>query len=68
MLPQRVPMTSPSKGVKPMVVSTEWPPRMAVMLAPLPKWQVISLRSAGGFFRNSAPRAATKLWLVPWKP
>jgi hypothetical protein len=43
MLPQRVPMTRPSRGVKPIEVSTDRPPATAVMLAPLPRWQVMSL-------------------------
>ena len=45
MLPQRVPMTRPSSGVKPMVVSMDLPPSTAVMLAPLPRWQVMIFRS-----------------------
>jgi hypothetical protein len=33
-------MTRPSSGVKPMVVSTETPPRTAASDAPAPRWQV----------------------------
>ena len=45
MLPDRVAMTSPSSGVKPIVVSTERPSRTAASDAPAPRWQVTS-RSA----------------------
>ena len=39
-LPERVPMTSPSSGVNPIDVSTEWPPRMAHAEHPLPRCSV----------------------------
>ena len=45
MSPQRVPMTSPFSGVMPMLVSMLLPRSTAVMLAPLPRWQVMSFRS-----------------------
>lgn len=40
MLPGRVAMTSPSRGVKPVVVSIERPSRTAASDAPAPRWQV----------------------------
>ena len=39
-LPERVAITSPSRGVNPMVVSTETPPFTAASEAPAPRWQV----------------------------
>src|SRR5258708_595238 len=38
-------MTRPSSGVKPIVVSTERPPRTAASDAPAPRWQVTALSS-----------------------
>ena len=43
MSPERVPIIRPSSGVRPMVVSTDCPSRIAAMEAPLPRWQVIKL-------------------------
>ena len=37
MSPVRVPMTKPAVGVKPMVVSMQWPLLTAAMLAPAPR-------------------------------
>ncbi len=39
--PARVPITRPSKGVKPIVVSMDLPFLTAHTEPPLPKWQVI---------------------------
>ncbi len=39
-LPDRVAITSPSSGVKPIVVSTQRPSRTAASDAPAPRWQV----------------------------
>ncbi len=68
MLPQRVPIARPSSGVKPMLVSTDFPPFTAVMLAPLPRWQVIILRLSKGLPTISAALSATYLCEVPWNP
>ncbi len=38
--PDRVAMTRPSSGVKPIVVSTDRPSRTAASDAPAPRWQV----------------------------
>ena len=54
--PDRVAITSPSFGVKPIVVSTERPPRTAASDAPAPRWQVTS-RSADGGRPSSSRRA-----------
>ncbi len=40
--PERVDMTNPSSGVKPIVVSIGWPWRHKVMLAPEPRWRVMA--------------------------
>ena len=46
--PGRVPMTSPSVGVNPMVVSTERPPTTAANEAPLPTWQETTRNDSRG--------------------
>jgi hypothetical protein len=56
---QRVPITNPSNGVRPMEVSTEWPPRTAVIELPLPRWQVMQLKSRSSRSRMAAARPAT---------
>ena len=43
-LPERVAITSPSSGVKPIVVSTDAPSRIAHSEAPAPRWQ-LTMRS-----------------------
>ncbi len=43
--PARVAMTSPSSGVKPIVVSTQNPPRTAARDAPAPRWHVTTRRA-----------------------
>ena len=65
MSPQRVPIIRPSSGVRPMDVSMLLPPSMAVMEAPLPKWQVMIFRPAISLFKYSAARMLTYLWEVP---
>ena len=68
--PLRVPMTSPSSGVKPMEVSMERPPRIAATEQPLPRLQVMSFSpgSAGSRPIGPASRWETKRCEVPWKP
>ena len=56
MLPERVAMTRPSRGVKPIVVSTDRPPRMAARDAPAPRWQLTMRSSSTGRPRISAAR------------
>jgi hypothetical protein len=58
--PLRVPMRRPSRGVNPMEVSTETPPSMAAIEAPLPKWQEIIFNSSIGRLTASAAREETK--------
>ena len=41
-VPQRVPIGSPSRAEKLMVVSTLWPSLMAHRLAPLPRWATMT--------------------------
>ena len=54
--PGRVAMTRPSRGVKPIVVSTERPPATAASDAPAPRWAVTRRSSESG--RPSSPRRA----------
>ena len=49
--PERLPITKPSNGVNPIVVSTHLPFLIAAKLAPFPKWQEIIFISSG-FFPN----------------
>jgi hypothetical protein len=55
-LPERVAMTRPSSGVKPIVVSTERPSAIAHSDAPAPRWQLTRRRPPGG--RAVAARGA----------
>ena len=55
--PQRVPIIKPSSGVRPIDVSTAMPWSIALIEQPLPRWQVISLRSSIGSSRNAAARS-----------
>ena len=45
MSPQRVPMSTPASGVRPMLVSMHLPSLTAEMELPLPRWQVTIFRS-----------------------
>ena len=67
-LPQRVPITSPSTGEKPIDVSCDLPLSTAVTDAPLPMWQVMIFEFSKSRPASRAPVCATYLWLVPWKP
>ncbi len=55
--PQRVPIIRPSSGVRPMDVSTATPWSMADIEQPLPRWQVMSLRSSSGSSSTTAARS-----------
>ena len=66
--PERVPISTPSSGVRPMEVSTTLPPTIALREEPLPKWQMMNLQSSGFLPRNFGVSPAMKRWLVPWKP
>ena len=46
MEPQRVPIMTPSSGVKPMVVSMHLPSSMAHREAPEPMWHTTTLRAS----------------------
>ena len=65
MLPARVAITSPSSGVKPIVVSTLWPCRTAASDAPAPRWQD-TIRSRCGVLSTSwAARRLAYAWDRP---
>ena len=68
MSPDRVPMTRPSSGVRPMEVSTLRPPRTAQAEAPLPRCSVTRSTESTGLPSTSAAFAVTYLCEVPWKP
>ena len=63
MSPLRVPIISPSRGVKPMEVSTHLPSFTAETEEPLPRWQMMRRQ----FFvpRIFAVSCETNLWDVP---
>ena len=68
MSPERVPITSPSSGVRPIEVSTQAPFNTAEIDAPFPKCATMILEFLRSMLRNSAHLFDTKLWLVPWNP
>jgi hypothetical protein len=57
-LPDRVAMTRPSTGVKPIVVSTDRPADTAASEAPAQRWHVTILRVSGRRSRSAAVRRA----------
>ncbi len=61
-------MTSPSSGVKPIVVSTERPPAIAHSDAPAPRWALTRRNPAASRPSNSGARRATQACERPWKP
>ena len=68
MLPDRVAITRPSSGVKPIVVSTDRPPAMAASDAPAPRWQVTMRSSSTGRPTMAAARRDAYACDRPWKP
>ena len=54
--------------MKPIVVSTDRPPRTAASDAPAPRWQVTIRRSAGGAPSSSAARREAYACDSPWNP
>ena len=56
--PLRVAIISPSSGVKPIVVSTQRPPRTAAAEQPWPRWQITRRSSAARSRPAARPRAA----------
>jgi hypothetical protein len=66
--PERVPITRPSSGVRPIDVSTDSPPRTAVADAPLPRCSTITLVSETSRPRLPPPARETKACEVPWNP
>lgn len=68
MSPLLVPMTSPSRGVSPMEVSTLFPFCMAVMEAPLPRCAITAFRFSGFFCISLAVCWVTYSCEVPWNP
>ena len=66
--PERVAITRPSSGVKPIVVSTERPPRTAASDAPAPRWHVTMRNSSCTRPASSAARRDAYACERPWKP
>ncbi len=64
--PERVPMGTPARGVRPMEVSWHLPSFTADREEPLPRWQLMSFMSLRPM--SSMARLVTYLWEVPWKP
>ena len=60
--PERVPMTTPPSGVRPIEVSTDKPCLTAVTEQPFPRWQVMRRKSFTFFARYFA---ATCIYLIP---
>ena len=59
--PERVPITSPSNGVRPIDVSTHFPPSTAEIEEPLPRWHTTIFKSSGFLPRISAALKETYL-------
>ena len=57
--PQRVPITRPSRGVKPIDVSTETPFFTAFALDPFPMWKQMRFVANGALPRRTEARLAT---------
>ena len=68
MSPQRVPITMPASGVRPIEVSTHWPFLTAESDEPLPMWHVTRFTFSTRFLRNFAASCTMNLCEVPWKP
>ncbi len=66
--PQRVPITSPGSGVRPIEVSMTLPFFTAVSEAPLPMWHTMIFLSLISQPKNSQALADTYLTEVPWNP
>ena len=66
--PDRVAITNPSSGVKPIVVSTDFPSATAARDAPAPRWQVTIRMESTGCPLSSAARVEAYAWESPWKP
>ena len=66
--PERVAMTRPSSGVRPMEVSTDRPPRTAAAEQPAPSWNVTSRARSGASPSTAVARSAIQAWARPWKP
>ena len=58
--PERVAITRPSSGVKPIVVSTERPPATAASEAPAPRWAVTRRSSRERALRAARRRAGSR--------
>ena len=57
--PARVPMGTPARGPRPIVVSTHLPSTMAAREEPLPRWQEMSFSPLGSRPMTAAARADT---------
>ena len=57
--PQRVPISRPSRGVRPIEVSTHLPSTTALRLEPLPRWQMMMRWPTGSTPMNSHTRLLT---------
>ena len=66
--PERVPITSPSSGVRPIEVSMLRPPATALADAPLPRCSTITSTSATSRPSTRAASRETYACEVPWKP
>ena len=66
--PLLVPIISPSSGVKPMLVSTHFPPFIAQTDAPEPICRLIAFSSFSSLPSSFAACLLTYSWLVPCAP
>ncbi len=68
MEPERVAITSPSSGLKPMLVSMDRPWRTAVAEAPPPRWHTTSRPGPRAGASSAAARSAAHSTDRPWNP
>ena len=66
--PDRVAITTPATGVKPIVVSIDLPPATAANEAPAPMCAVTRRVDDNGTPSSSLARVLAHAWLNPWKP
>ena len=66
--PERVPITSPSRGVNPIEVSMGAPSLTAATEHPLPRWSAMIAPRPEGVPVRPWYRAITYRYDVPWKP
>ena len=66
--PERVAISTPESGVKPIEISYDFPFLIAQIDEPAPKWHEIIVNSSSGLFIIAAVCIAMYWWLIPCAP